>query len=561
MALAVCLAAMLTGSSLSAAQALSPSRLILQLSIQSSPNPAQSADSILVSGKFVAGKSGVQNQKVEIRYSTDQQTWTSLDTVTTGSGGAFSLNWKPNIQGRFYLQACFAGTTHYAALNSDPILQQVMPTPFGGGLLKAQGRSILDESGNFVLLRGVNFYGYEFGLWGHTEADYQKIVSWGFNVVRLPIAWNFVEPSPGKYDVNYFSNYVDRDISWAKKYGLYVILDMHQYGWSPYFTYWDDWHTAGVPIWSVSASPNTSAGEARAKADFWNGLGPNGSVPSDSNPSMQSRFIEMWKFVASRYVNEKTIAGFDVFNEPGIYSSDRKAGFLNVGTFSRQTLPDFYEKVIDGIRTVDGNHLCIWEPYQESLYLWQTTRAVNRPNIVYSPHYPDYDGYSFDRYDGNKASLEKAVASTLVWNQPVFMGEWGICANAANVTSYIRDFSDLMDRYLMGAAWWSYGKMSFQMALLDQTGNERVILTQSLIRPHLAISSVVPSSSSLSADARELTVILEGPCDMRIYVTPFSGVTQVKVDSGSASTSWVSAQYLMAVSLTSGATQASIVFA
>ena len=349
------------------------------------------------------------------------------------------------------------------------------------GFLSASGTSIVDGAGNAVLLRGANFFGYEYGLWNtHTEGDYQRMASWGFNVVRLPIAWNFIEPQPTNYDEGYFSNYVDRDIAWAQKYGLYIILDMHSYGWSPYFTYIDPWGTAGLPSWAVSGYPNTDEGQEQAKADFWNNLAANGTLPSATNPSMQDRFTQVWKYVAGRYAGQTIIAGYDLLNEPTCFSSKGKH-LCDIGTFRSETLPGFYAKVADAIRAVDQNHMLLYEPDWGD----QPIDAVRRPNMVYAPHYPSSSKTSLYSYDGDKSLLTQAVKAISQFaaaaNQPVFIGEWGICEEALNATQYVRDTGEVMHTYGFSSAWWTYGRSSFGMNLLDSTGAERTTLTENLL--------------------------------------------------------------------------------
>jgi hypothetical protein len=131
-------------------------------------------------------------------------------------------------------------------------------------------------------------------------------------------------------------------------------------------------------------------------------------------------------------------------------------------------------------------------------------------------------------------------------------------ASAGDVATYIRDFSDLMDKYMMSSTWWSYGKNSWQMDLLDNSGKEHVILTQNLIRPYPGMSSRIPSSSSFSPGTKELRVYVQGPCVIGMYILPFLDVAQVNVDSGSASTSWVRVKYVMVVSVASDATQVNV---
>lgn len=111
--------------------------------------------------------------------------------------------------------------------------------------LKTDGRWITDEGGDLVLLRGADYMGMEFGWFGHSEDDFKRMESWGFNVVRLPIAWSYVEPIEGRYNDSYLEK-VDRVIAWCKNTHLYVILDMHQWNWAPKY------QGNGLPDWAVA---------------------------------------------------------------------------------------------------------------------------------------------------------------------------------------------------------------------------------------------------------------------------------------------------------------------
>ena len=55
--------------------------------------------------------------------------------------------------------------------------------------------------------------GYEWGdLNSHTSEDYNRMKDWGFNVVRLPISWNYIEPEPEVYDENYLTEMEKDDV-------------------------------------------------------------------------------------------------------------------------------------------------------------------------------------------------------------------------------------------------------------------------------------------------------------------------------------------------------------
>jgi hypothetical protein len=335
--------------------------------------------------------------------------------------------------------------------------------------LRTNGKWIVDEDGNVVILRGANFMGYEFGAWDtHTEEDYARMASWGFNVVRLPIAWAYIEQQPGAYDSGYLRNYVDKDIAWAKKYGIYIVLDMHQWRWSPY------WDGEGMPAWMVSGYPQNDNGRFAAVSDFWAGKGPNATEASPLNPSMQDRFIAMWKFVANYYANESTIAAYEVFNEPN--------GNLEPWDVQTTQLYPFYETIIDEIRSVDANHIIIYEPMgyfdQGNAKL---AKNLIRPNLVASFHFYDYQPYT----STNAAQLENSFISNnpltkpnMNWTIPVLVGEFGIDADSPNAGLWMKDVISIFNKYQVGWTVWAYGKYdSNPMVLLYSNGTERTRLT------------------------------------------------------------------------------------
>jgi hypothetical protein len=332
--------------------------------------------------------------------------------------------------------------------------------------------------------------------------------------------------------------------------------------WSPYFTYIDS-PTAGVPFWAVSTYLNTAEGEAHAKADFWNGLGPNGTPASAANPSMQDRFIQIWKYVAGRYKSEPAIAAFDLFNEPTIVSHDlsgRAIYFYDPNLFCSSTVPSFLTRVVDAIRTVDDRHIAIWEPAENcisrlSVPLSTITSPVDRPNVVYSPHYPGIgNAMTLIKYSGDRSQLEMSFLNSVIrpsndWNQPVFVGEYGITVQAPNATQYIRDFVALLNKYSIGAAWWTYGRSEFGMNLLDDSGDERLTLTQNIRVPYVRLSTSFGVSSALGADGKTFNVTTNGPTTLAIYLASSFSLSSVEVDEGSIQATWVPSERILFVTL------------
>lgn len=62
-----------------------------------------------------------------------------------------------------------------------------------------------------------------------TEADIKQIADIGLNTVRIPVGFWMMESLV--YNNEHFPRgglpYLDRIVGWCKKYGLYVIVDLH----------------------------------------------------------------------------------------------------------------------------------------------------------------------------------------------------------------------------------------------------------------------------------------------------------------------------------------------
>jgi aryl-phospho-beta-D-glucosidase BglC (GH1 family) len=269
---------------------------------------------------------------------------------------------------------------------------------------------------------------------------------------------------------------VDRDIAWAKKYGIYIILDMHQWRWSPHFG------GNGLPVWMVASYPNSKEGMGQAIMDFWLGKGPNGTDANETNPSMQERFVNVWKYVAQRYVNEPTIAAYELFNEP-YHSSDLIQGGLDPAQTASYLFP-FYCKVIESIRIVDANHIIAYQPVGG----WDSGRAqkLNYSNLVYTFHF-----YGESPYSGNSTKLKEDFmyrynppytwqSKPIEWNMPIWLGEFGTDAQPwnPNASLYVRDMMVILNEIQIGWAWWVYWKSdTYGKALLYANGTERTELT------------------------------------------------------------------------------------
>ncbi|HEY4675214.1 MAG TPA: cellulase family glycosylhydrolase [Candidatus Bathyarchaeia archaeon] len=328
--------------------------------------------------------------------------------------------------------------------------------------LHVDGKWVKDEEGDIVLLRGCDYTGAESGWFYHQESDYARIKSWGFNVVRQPIAWTFVEPIRGYYDESYLK-YVDQLVGWCKKYGLYMVLDMHQWEWAPRFG------GNGLPDWATTEWST----QEEAKVGFWN------------NETLKGYFYEMWKYVAARYANESTIAAYDLFNEAN------PPNLANI-------FYEFYNRPIEAIRTVDSQHILMYMPPWGGADPFE---KINQPNLIFSTHV--YTGGTWDGftgYNGDINMLEQDMyrgysKAVLEWNMPLWIGEFGIGATATKAVEWATDMLSLMDKYMIGSVWWSYWRDE-QMGLLYADGQEKEMFTSILDRPYPIKCSAEPARFS-----------------------------------------------------------------
>lgn len=166
----------------------------------------------------------------------------------------------------------------------------------GAGYWHTSGNQILDSNNQTVRIAGVNWYGFEtvdFVPHGIYSQDYKAILnsmkSNGYNVIRLPFSNQMVESNPVPTNITFLDGknsdlrgltalqIMDKIIAHAGSIGLRVILDNHR-----------------------SDAGNSAQG---------NGLWYTSAYP-------ESAWINDWVALTSRYLNNTTVIGVDLRNEP-----------------------------------------------------------------------------------------------------------------------------------------------------------------------------------------------------------------------------------------------------
>ncbi len=186
-------------------------------------------------------------------------------------------------------------------------------------MMTIRGQRFVDPQGRHVILHGVNVVnkspaeGYVFDAGPEMFADLRD---WGFNVIRLGVFWDGLEPELGMYDEAYLKR-IDQQIAWAKEHGLYVFLDMHQ---DLYSVLYSD----GAPAWATltDGAPHVDLGGVWSDAyftspavqfaldNFWS------NAPAPDGLGLQDHYARAWARLAQRYADEPAVIGYDIMNEP-----------------------------------------------------------------------------------------------------------------------------------------------------------------------------------------------------------------------------------------------------
>lgn len=240
--------------------------------------------------------------------------------------------------------------------NNDIIIEENEPeNPIESPnlLLQLNGNQIVDSNNNTVYLKGVAF-GNE--IWSdsglppethHNELDYQRVKAMGMNAIRFYLNYRTFEDDANPYVYKQSGwDWLDKNIEWAKKNDIYLILNMH------------------APQGGYQSQGNGDA--------LWETI------------ENQNRLVALWTAIAERYKNEIQIAGFGPVNEP-------------VPTNSLNQWSQLAQKLIDGIRKVNKNHFIFIE---RAIYVKNETNydSTNFPNVTGKNIIYEFHGYDPFKY-------------------------------------------------------------------------------------------------------------------------------------------------------------------
>ena len=271
--------------------------------------------------------------------------------------------------------------------------------------LHAEGKSLVNENGETVLLRGVNLGNYfiqEFWMGptlrtdqvacqkeleetllsrfgaekaemllnaylDHfiTEKDLDRIRALGLICIRLPVWYGTFTDEEGNRKDDAFAR-TDRIIEQAAERGLYVILDMHgAYG-------------------SQNGSDHSGIDGRDDK------LNASRFFFGETAEKNQELYYKLWEEIAAHYREEPAVAGYDLLNEPFCtyrYDSRYGSGELHA------LLYPVYDTAYQKIRAIDDRHLIIMEAVWDATDLPKPEK-YGWENVMYEYHNYEYSNYN-----------------------------------------------------------------------------------------------------------------------------------------------------------------------
>jgi endoglycosylceramidase len=375
-----------------------------------------------------------------------------------------------------------------------------LASPVDAARLHRDGTWLRDRAGRVVLLRGLDYSGLEFGNFvgmphGPEEADFAQMASWGVNVVRLAVAWHYLEPAPGVLDRSHLHDQVDAVIRFARRHGIAVVLELHQFLWSPCFG------GNGVPAWTCEGKGYPPGAFLQAQHDFWAGaLAPDGRRQID-------HLLDVWRHLARHYRARSNVVGFDFLNEP--------LDVQRLGRFEHDALYPFYRQAVAMVRAAGAHQVLFLEPpLLRNIGVRAHPEPVGDANLAYAPHlYTTTFGLPDLAYTGDRAAVDRdyaqAAAEAAVQEAVLWVGEYGGNTDAdggflAATELFLRDSLEEQEERLVGSAFWAYFPSDNTFSIVDRSGAEKGTLVDLLARPYPMATAGIPEELRWDPETREL---------------------------------------------------------
>ena len=330
-----------------------------------------------------------------------------------------------------------------------------------------QGPRFVDGHGQPIVLRG-------FDVAVANPPVYQTAPALGANFVRIYVSWSQVEPTAptGGGRVHHWDEgllaRLDQEVRYFRSAHINVLIDFHQFHWSPWYARTECkpgaqvCKASGVPAWFYQGRYGQDQGsESRAKAAFWT---------SESRASLADygAFAEM---MARRYGHFPNVLGYEVFNEPHTGSLPDSTATTNIvlrwqGRIARvihaldpnRTVFIMCRGGGEGVGTADlglvpGPHVALdFHDY----FNGHPGYGLDAAGDNWVPSWPlthnqDLTGAYQGSQSAQAAVLKVPIDRARRFGMPLLVGEWGIHTGTPGADLYQQQMTSLLDA--AGVSW------------------------------------------------------------------------------------------------------------
>ncbi len=379
---------------------------------------------------------------------------------------------------------------------------------------------LADASGRFVVLRGVDDNALIHYPSDYREApplhlgDLKEMAALGFNFLRLGVSWSEIMPRPGVIDTKYLER-VHQVVSWARREGIGVVIDMHQ---DNYSTVTDPTQESdGAPPWAVvdkgvpcTPVATTTRCALAAFHAFW------------ANRRVHGRGLQQWYLKATEAValasgateRSSNVAGVEVMNEPW-------PDFGGPSPFEEKLLYPFYDFMVTGLRRA-GVVTPLW--FEPSILRDVTDdarsaamRFSSDQDLVYAVHI--YSGVFAPPFGPTASvrelslSYDHAAIEAATFDTPFVVDEYGSDATPRWNSWLEAQLAD-QEKHHVGSGFWLWKQRRgrwdrWAVVNLDGSLRRGTQRAQLLSEPHL---DAVPGRLVFEeATRRSLEVTVRGP--------------------------------------------------
>lgn len=271
----------------------------------------------------------------------------------------------------------FSALSAFSALSFTAAGKQLSQEDF----VHTEGQAVVGTDGRELLIRGISLGNSVYGnpkepnCSHHDEDTYRELSELGFNCVRFYLNYGLFEDDekPYSYKKEGFQ-WLDRNVKWAKKYGMGIIFNMH-----------------------FPQGGYQSAGNGMA---LW------------TEKENGDRLCALWQAIAERYAHEPAVWGYALINEPFVpYLGEDEATIRQVKSLMdritasiRKVSP--YQMIFaeTGIMTKDaqtGERIMPKRAAEGLLF------TLEDDNVVYEFH--NYNPFHFTHQDADWAGTEGIV--------------------------------------------------------------------------------------------------------------------------------------------------------